>query len=138
MKAILHHVGIAVGRLDLAVRFYQEALGLEVTPPEEVPEQRVRVRLVRTGGASLELIEPTAADSPVARFLARRGPGLHHITLTVPDLDEALARLKARGVQLIDEVPRIGAGGRRIAFVHPSAADGVLVELTEDRADAPR
>ncbi len=138
MKAILDHVGIAVAEIDAALRFYREALGLEVHPPEEVLEQRVRIHLVETGGAALELLEPLGAESPIARFLERRGPGLHHITLRVADLDEALARLKARGVRLVDEAPRVGAGSSRIAFVHPSATHGVLVELKEDRADAPR
>jgi methylmalonyl-CoA/ethylmalonyl-CoA epimerase len=131
MKATLEHVGIAVGNIGQALEFYREALGLEIGPPEEVPSQRVRARFVPLGGAAIELLEATAEDSPIARFVDRRGPGLHHITLRVDDLAGALARLKARGVRLIDEAPRPGAHGALVAFVHPSAADGVLVELTE-------
>lgn len=138
MNARLDHVGIAVGNLDEALRFYRDALGLEVAAPEEVPDQGVRVHLVRTEQARVELLEPMSPESPVGRFLARRGPGLHHITLRVADLDAVLARLKAHGVRLIDEVPRGGAGGSRIAFIHPAAAGGVLVELKEDPADAAR
>lgn len=136
MKVELDHVGVAVGHLEEALRFYRDVLGLPVSDPEAVPEQGVRVRLVGTGSARIELLEATSADSPVGRFVARRGPGLHHITLRVSDLDAVLARLKALGVRLVTDAPRVGAGGARIAFVHPSAADGVLVELTEESADA--
>lgn len=131
MKTILEHVGIAVGDIDAALRFYRDALGLEIEPPEEVPSQRVRVHFVRVGDPAIELLEATAEDSPVAKFVGRRGPGLHHITLRVDDLAAALAQLKARGVRLIDETPRQGAHGALVAFIHPSAADGVLIELTQ-------
>ena len=131
MKTILEHVGIAVEDIDAALRFYRDALGLEIEPPEEVPSQGVRVHFVRVGGPALELLEATAEGSPVAKFVGRRGPGLHHITLRVDDLAAALAQLKARGVRLIDETPRQGAHGALVAFIHPSAADGVLIELTQ-------
>lgn len=131
MKASLEHVGIAVTELDAALAFFRDALGLEVTASEEVPSQRVRAHFVSLGGAQLELIEATSEESPIARFNARRGPGLHHITLRVEDLDAALAQLHARGVRLIDRTPRPGAQGARVAFVHPASAHGVLVELTE-------
>ena len=131
MKATLDHVGIAVRDLDEALAFYRDALGLDVSVPELVPSQGVRVRHVPMGEAGLELLEGTTAESPVGRFLATRGPGLHHITLRVDDLGAVLERLRARGVRLIDEVPRVGAGGARIVFVHPSSTQGVLVELTE-------
>lgn len=132
MKATLDHVGIAVAALDEALAFYRDALGLEIGPPEEVASQRVRVRFVRgAGDALVELLESTAADSPIAKFLAKRGPGLHHVALRVADVAAALAELKARGVRLIDEAPRPGAHGSRVAFVHPSSAHGVLVELIE-------
>ena len=134
MKATLDHIGIAVANLDEAFAFYRDALGLEVEAPEEVASQRVRAHLISAGGASLELLEATSGDSAIAKFITRRGPGLHHITLRVDDLDAALASLKARGVRLIDEVPRRGAHGSRIAFIHPSASHGVLVELKEDGA----
>lgn len=131
MKAILDHIGIAVGDLGQALAFYRDALGLEIEPPEEVPSQRVRAHIVPVGEAAIELLEPTSADSPVARFIEKRGPGVHHITLRVDDIAEALARLRARGVRLIDSAPRPGAGGALIAFIHPASAHGVLVELTQ-------
>lgn len=131
MKATLDHIGIAVADLDEALAFYRDALGLEISPPEEVVSQGVRVHFVKAGEAALELLEATAASSPIARFVARRGPGLHHITLRVPDLDAALAELKGRGVRLIDAAPRPGAHGTRVAFIHPSSAHGVLVELSQ-------
>lgn len=135
MKATLDHIGIAVGDLAQALAFYRDALGLEVEPPEEVPSQRVRAHFVPVGEATLELLEPTAPDSPIAKFIEKRGPGLHHVTLRVDDLREALGRLKARGVRLIDEAPRDGAEGSLIAFVHPASTHGVLVELKQRRKD---
>lgn len=136
MKAVLDHVGIAVADVDEALAFYREALGLEVTGVETVASQQVRARFVAAGGAALELLEATAETSPIARFVARRGPGLHHVTLRVDDLAAALARLRAHGARLIDETPRAGAEGALVAFVHPSSAHGVLVELKQDRRDA--
>ena len=135
MKATLDHIGIAVGDLAQALAFYRDALGLEVEPPEEVPSQRVRAHFVPVGEARLELLEPTAPDSPIAKFIEKRGPGVHHVTLRVDDLREALGRLKARGVRLIDEAPRDGAEGSLIAFVHPASTHGVLVELKQRRKD---
>lgn len=131
MKATLDHIGIAVSSLTEALAFYRDALGLEVEAPEEVASQRVRAHFIPTGEGALELLEPTADDSPIARYLARRGPGIHHIALRVDDIVAALAHLKSRGVRLIDETPRPGAHGSLIAFVHPSSAHGVLVELTQ-------
>ncbi len=130
-RAVLDHVGIAVRNLDEALAFYRDALGLEIVDSEEVATQRVRAHFVPVGAANLELLEPTAADSPIARYLDKRGPGIHHITLRVDDVGAAVERLKARGVRLIDERPRPGAEGSLIAFVHPSAAHGVLVELKQ-------
>jgi methylmalonyl-CoA/ethylmalonyl-CoA epimerase len=135
VKATLDHIGIAVGDLAQALAFYRDALGLEVEPPEEVPSQRVRAHFVPVGEATLELLEPTAADSPIAKFIEKRGPGVHHVTLRVDDIREALGRLKARGVRLIDQTPREGAGGALIAFVHPASTHGVLVELKQRRKD---
>ena len=111
-----------------------DALGLEVEPPQEVASQGVRAHFVPAGDAALELLEATTESSPIARFLAKRGPGLHHITLRVDDIADALARLKARGVRLVDETPREGAGGSLVAFVHPSSTHGVLLELKQVRA----
>ncbi len=131
MKATLDHIGIAVANLEEALRFYRDALGLEIETPEDVPSQRVRAHFIAAGESALELLEATDADSPIAKYLARRGPGLHHITLRVDDLAAALARLKTRGVRLIDETPRPGAHGSLVAFIHPSSAHGVLVELKQ-------
>ena len=139
MKATLDHVGIAVADLGAALKFYRDALGLEIDAPEDVASQGVRAHFIPLAspdgsGASLELLEATADDSPIARYLAKKGPGLHHITLRVDDIRGALAQLKARGVRLIDEQPRPGAHGSLVAFIHPSSAHGVLVELKETLA----
>jgi LAO/AO transport system kinase len=131
--ARLDHVGIAVADVNAALAFYRDALGLHVETPEEVTTQRVRAHFIPAGEAALELLEATAPDSPIAKFVDKRGPGLHHITLRVDDLGAALARLKARGVRLIDEEPRPGAHGSLVAFIHPLAAHGVLVELKQDK-----
>ena len=125
------HIGIAVPSLDQAQPFWEEALGLRFHPRETVAEQQVRVAMGEAGASRIELLEPLSAQSPIARFLERNKPGLHHIALRVDDLDAALARLRAAGATLIDEVPRLGAGGRRVAFVHPKSASGVLLELCE-------
>jgi methylmalonyl-CoA epimerase len=131
VKAILDHVGIAVQDLGKALAFYRDALGLEVETPEEVYSQRVRAHFLPVGQSSIELLEATASDSAIAKYVEKRGPGIHHITLRVPDIRDALTQLKARGVRLVDEQPRPGAEGSLIAFVHPSAAHGVLVELKQ-------
>jgi methylmalonyl-CoA epimerase len=139
MKCAIDHIGIAVSSLADALGFYRDALGLEVEIPEEVPSQRVRAHFVQGDGAgaggpapvALELLEATADDSPIAKYLARRGPGLHHIAFRVPDIVAALAHLKERGVRLIDETPRPGAHGSLVAFIHPSSTHGVLVELKQ-------
>ena len=131
MKAKLDHVGIAVSDLSAALSFYRDALGLEIEAPEEVASQRVRAHFIPAGEAALELLEATAPDSPIAKYLEKRGPGLHHITLRVDDIRAALAQLKAKGVRLIDESPRPGAHDSLVAFVHPSSTHGVLVELKQ-------
>lgn len=141
MTAVLDHIGIAVKDLASALAFYREALGLEVEAPEEVVSQHVRAHFIPLGaeahqgaaapGVKLELLEATAPDSPIARFIEKKGPGLHHLTLRVDDIHAAVAQLKARGVRLIDETPRPGAEGSTIAFVHPSATHGVLIELKQ-------
>jgi methylmalonyl-CoA epimerase len=136
MKAVLDHVGIAVQDITAALSFYRDALGLEIEAPEEVSSQRVRAHFVPVGESSLELLEATAADSPIRSFLNKRGPGLHHITLRVDDIHAALSHLKARGAKLVDEQPRPGAEGSMVAFIHPSAAHGVLVELKQSPAGA--
>jgi methylmalonyl-CoA epimerase len=131
MKAVLDHVGIAVKDLAQALAFYRDALGFEVEAAEEVASQRVRAHFIPAGGASLELLEATAGDSAIAKYIEKRGPGLHHITLRVEDIDAALTQLRARQIRLVDESPRPGAEGARVAFIHPSAAHGVLVELKQ-------
>jgi methylmalonyl-CoA epimerase len=131
MKAVLDHIGIAVEDIHSALAFYRDALGLEIEAPEEVVSQRVRVHVIPTGESALELLEATAPDSPIVRYLQKRGPGIHHITLRVEDIGAALAHLRARGVRLIDEQPRPGAQSALVAFIHPSAAHGVLVELKQ-------
>lgn len=138
MKAVLDHIGIAVKELDAALAFYRDALGLEIEASEEVASQKVRAHFVRVGESKLELLEATAPDSPIAKYVEKRGSGLHHITLRVDDVAAALARLKARGARLIDEQPRPGAEGALVAFVHPSAAHGVLVELKQTKAEERR
>lgn len=131
MKATLDHIGIAVANLAEALAFYRDALGLDVEATEEVASQRVRVSFIPVGEAALELLEATGEDSPIAKYVGRRGPGLHHITLRVDDIHAALAELKARGIRLIDETPRPGAHRSLVAFVHPAGTHGVLVELTQ-------
>jgi methylmalonyl-CoA epimerase len=138
MKAILDHVGIAVADLAAALAFYRDALGLEIEPPEEVTSQRVRAHFVPVGDTKLELLEATASDSPIAKYVGKRGPGLHHITLRVDDIHAAIAQLKARGARLVDEQPRAGAEGALIAFIHPAATHGVLVELKQSPAPGPQ
>jgi len=131
MKAILDHVGIAVENIDVALAFYRDALGLEIEAPEEVRSQSVRAHVIPAGQSALELLEATAPDSPIAGYLRKRGPGLHHITLRVDDICAALDHLRTRGVRLIDDQPRPGAQSALVAFIHPSAAHGVLVELKQ-------
>jgi methylmalonyl-CoA epimerase len=131
MKAVLDHIGIAVKDLAAALAFYRDALGLEVEAPEDVASQHVRAHFVPVGASKLELLEATEPDSPIAKYVEKRGPGLHHITLRVENIHAALAQLKARGARLIDEQPRSGAENALVAFVHPSSAHGVLVELKQ-------
>jgi LAO/AO transport system kinase len=128
---VLDHIGVAVDDVERAARVFVEGLGLEVSAPEEVPTERVRVRFVAAGGARVELLEPTDAESVVARFIASRGAGVHHVTFRVPDIRAAMARLDGAGIRLVDKAPRPGAGGSLVAFIHPAAAGGVLIELKQ-------
>lgn len=137
MKAVLDHIGIAVRDLPAALAFYRDALGLEIEESEDVGSQRVRAHFVPVGESSLELLEATASDSAIAKYIEKRGPGLHHITLRVDDIAAALDHLKARGIRLIDEKARPGAEAALVAFIHPSSAHGVLVELKQARRDVP-
>ena len=126
----IDHLGIAVKSLAAAKAIYQK-LGMTVSPEELVEAEQVRVVMVPVGEARLELLEPTSENSVIARFIAKRGEGLHHVSLRVPDLTTAVARLKKDGVRLVSEDIKVGAGGHRYVFVHPSSTGGVLLELVE-------
>jgi methylmalonyl-CoA epimerase len=131
MKAVLDHVGIAVSDLQASLAFFKDVLGLHVESSEAIVSQRVRATFVNTGQSTLEMLEATAPDSPIAKFIEKRGAGMHHVALRVEDIEAALTHLRARGIRLIDEKPRPGAEGALVAFIHPSAAHGVLVELKQ-------
>lgn len=128
----IDHLGIATRGIEEALRFWEDALGLENVHTETVDDQKVRVAMLPLGESRIELLEPTSDDSPISRFLDKRGGGLHHIAIRVDDIEAALARLKEKGMRLIDETPRIGAEGCRVAFVHPTSANGVLLELVQN------
>lgn len=128
--ARIAHIGIAVRAIDEMLPFYRDLLGLDDHPLED--SDGARIAGLASGSQLVELLEPSSADSPIARFLDRRGPGIHHICFAVSDLDDTLARCRERGIRLIDDTPRMGAEGKRIAFLHPASTGGVLVELTED------
>ena len=132
----IEHIGIATRSIEESLGFWRDALGLRVVETEEVAEQGVRVAMLPVGEPRIELLEPTGDASPVARFLEKRGAGIHHIAVRVEDIRATLARLRAQGVRLVDETPRVGAGGCLVAFVHPSAAGGVLLELVEHTGEA--
>ena len=123
------HVGVAVPDLEAALAFYRDVLGLRPHPPEEA--DGATIVSLPFGDSEVELLAPLRPDSPIGRFLERRGPGIHHLCYRVADLDAALAACRSAGYRLVDEVPRTGAGGRRIAFIHPKATAGILLELTE-------
>lgn len=123
------HVGIAVPDLDVALMFYRDVLGVVPHPPET--SDGATIVSLPFGDADVELLTPNDAEGPIAKFLARRGPGIHHVCYRVADLDAALERARSAGYRLVDETPRIGAGGKRIAFLHPGSTAGILLELTE-------
>lgn len=127
----IYHLGYAVEDLDTAARFYREHFGVTLGESEEVEEQGIVAAMFEVGESRIELVQPTRPDSPVGKFLAKKGEGFHHVAFEVDDLEGALRELKESGVELIDEEPRIGAGGTRMAFVHPKDAHGVLTELVE-------
>jgi methylmalonyl-CoA epimerase len=129
----IDHLGIATKEISEALKFWQDALGLENIHTEEVAEQKVLTAMLPIGETRIELLEPTSADSPISKFLEKRGGGLHHIAVEVDDIKESLAKLKSQGVRLIDETPKIGAGGCLVAFVHPSSTNGVLLELVQNK-----
>jgi methylmalonyl-CoA/ethylmalonyl-CoA epimerase len=127
----IDHVGVAVDDMDTALAVYEQALGLEVEHREVVEEQGVDAALLGVGEGHLELLAPLGPDTPIGRYLAKRGPGIHHVAYAVEDIDAALDGLRTAGLRLIDERPRTGIRNSRVAFVHPSAFDGVLTELVQ-------
>lgn len=127
----IDHIGIAVRSLEDASRFYRDVLGLEYGGTEEIPDQKVRVAFFQVGEVRVELLEPTAEDSPVAKFLEKRGPGFHHLAYRVTDLNDTISSLRSAGVRLIDETPRPGAHGMSIAFAHPESTGGLLIEFCQ-------
>lgn len=131
----LHHIGIAVTSIEAQRPMYEQLLGLTFEGIETVADQGVKVAFFKVGtdeaGVRVELLEPTSEDSPIAKHLQRRGPGLHHLAYAVKDIEASLESLKAKGVRLIDETPRIGAHGMKIAFLHPKSTEGVLIELCQ-------
>ena len=127
----IDHIGIAVKSLADAVKLYEDVIGLKVSGYDQVDDQGVKVAMLPVGEARIELLEPTTAESPIEKFMTKRGEGIHHIAVRVDNIEEALARFKASGARLIDSVPRIGAHNTRIAFIHPASTHGVLLELVE-------
>ncbi len=127
----INHLGIATNGIDEALKFWQDALGLENVHTETVEDQKVRVAMLPIGDTKIELLEATSEDSPIAKFLEKRGGGIHHIAVEVENIEESLMKLKKEGTRLIDEKPRVGAEGCLIAFVHPSSSNGVLLELIQ-------
>jgi methylmalonyl-CoA/ethylmalonyl-CoA epimerase len=125
------HLGIATDDLAKSVSLYHDVLGMKLIAETEMPEMGLKVAIMEAGGDHIELLESTREDSAIGRFLARHGPGIHHVSLEVEDIESALAHLKEKGLRLIDQTPRVGARGRRIAFLHPKSTHGVLIELSE-------
>lgn len=125
------HIGIATHQIDEALGLWRDVLGLEVTSTEDLGEQGVRVAMLSIGESHIELLEPLSPATPVGKFLRKRGPGIHHVAIRVTDIRASLVHLKEQGIRLIDENPRLGAGGCLVAFVHPSSANGVLIELVQ-------
>ena len=127
----IDHIGIAVKSLEQAIKVYETAIGLQVTGFDQVEDQGVRVAMVAVGESRIELLEATRADSVIEKFISKRGEGIHHIALRVSNIDETLQRLKSSGVRLVDSTPKPGAHNTRVAFIHPSSTNGVLLELVE-------
>ncbi len=131
MLTKINHIGIAVSSLDETIPFYRDNLRMVCTGTEEVVEQKVRVAMLQIGESLIELLEPTSPDSPVAKFIEKNGAGIHHIAYEVADVEAAIATLVADGARMVDAVPRNGAHGTRIAFIHPKSSGGVLTELCQ-------
>ncbi|NNF00176.1 MAG: methylmalonyl-CoA epimerase [Pyrinomonadaceae bacterium] len=131
MEMKIDHLGIATKEIAEALKFWEDALGLEKVHTEEVEDQKVRVAMLPIGETNIELLEPTADDSPISKFLEKRGGGIHHVAVEVENIQTSLDKLKSEGTRLIDETPRIGADGCLVAFVHPKSTNGVLLELVQ-------
>ena len=131
----INHLGIATKQIEEALNFWEDALGLENVHTETIEDQKVRVAMLPIGESRIELLEPISDDSPISKFLEKRGGGIHHIAVEVTDIEASLEQLKNKGMRLIDERPRVGAGGCLVAFVHPSSANGVLLELVQSAKD---
>ena len=131
MLTKINHIGVAVKSIDETIPFYRDQLGMAFKGAEEVAEQKVRVAMLQVGESKIELLEPTSDDSPVAKFLEKNGPGVHHVAYEVADIMAAIAKMQADGARMIDERPRHGAHGTMIAFVHPKSSNGVLTELCQ-------
>jgi methylmalonyl-CoA/ethylmalonyl-CoA epimerase len=131
MLTKINHIGIAVKSLEESLPFYRDNLGMSFAGIEIVAEQKVRVAMLQVGESKIELLEPTAGDSPVARFIEKNGTGIHHIAYEVPDIEAAIAKLTEEGIRMIDQMPRCGAHDTRIAFLHPKSSSGVLTELCQ-------
>jgi methylmalonyl-CoA/ethylmalonyl-CoA epimerase len=131
MLTKINHIGVAVKSIDEALPFYRDQLGMDFKGSEEVQEQKVKVAMLQIGESKIELLEPTSPESPVAKFLEKNGPGIHHLAYEVADITAAIAHLKKEGARMIDETPRNGAHGTQIAFVHPKSRNGVLTELCQ-------
>lgn len=125
----IDHIAVVTPELNTALTFWRDALGMEVSHIEDVPAEKSQVAFLPTGGSEIELVRPTTDDSGLAKYLEKRGPGMHHVCLQVDDIAGMLAQLKARGVQLINDLPQTGSGGKQYAFIHPKSTGGVLVEL---------
>jgi methylmalonyl-CoA/ethylmalonyl-CoA epimerase len=134
----LNHVAVVVADVNAALAFWRDALGLELAGVKEMPSQKSKIAFLPLAGSEIELVQPTDGESGIAKYLAKRGPGMHHICLEVRDLDATIDRLKSKGVRLTSDAPMVGEGGRRMIFVHPESAGGVLVELYESREFAEK
>ena len=128
---VIDHVGIAVRNIDEALKFWESSLGVKCTGRETVEDQKVTTAFLPVKESEIELLEAASEESPIAKFIEKRGEGIHHLALRVDDLEACLAELRAKGIKLIDETPRNGAGGAKIAFIHPKAAGGILLELSQ-------
>jgi methylmalonyl-CoA epimerase len=129
----IDHVAIAVEDIEAAIQVFESVLGMKLMHREDVSSYKVKIATLATGGTDIELVQATSPDSPIAKFIADRGPGIHHIALSVPNIEDALATLREQGVQLIDQAPRPGKDGSRVAFIHPKATNRVLFELVQNK-----